>query len=299
MPGNVRARWISLRSVLRRDEFTRRVSAADAVRDAFAWYGLRRRRILRALVTSAGSEALLEVDAGPYRISWPRSAPLGRLGTALVELWVPSNPHYYFRDPTSVRAGDHIIDVGACEGGFALECLLRHGAARVWCFEPGQLMAQALRTTAAANHVTQRMQVVEAAVGERSGSCTFDDDPTDPLTSRVMGERGAANGRPVTQVMQYALDDWVAQHNVTRVDYVKVDAEGSDLDVMRGAREILARWRPRIAATTYHDPEHCNEMIALIESLRLGYTFHVSGVVSFGDVARPVMLHAAVPGGHE
>jgi hypothetical protein len=79
---------------------------------------------------------------------------------------------------------------------------------------------------------------------------------------------------------------------VDRVDYLKIDAEGSDVAVLEGASELLARFRPRIAATTYHEPDHCDRMIALLESLGVGYRFVVRGVVAVGGVARPVMLHA-------
>ena len=92
------------------------------------------------------------------------------LATALVELRAASNPHYYFRAPTPVRRDDHVLDVGACEGGFALECLVRFGASTVWCFEPSPAMTRALRLTAARNGLADRMRVVEAAVSSSAGT---------------------------------------------------------------------------------------------------------------------------------
>jgi hypothetical protein len=61
--------------------------------------------------------------------------------------------------------------------------------------------------------------------------------------------------------------------------------KGSDLEVLRGARETLRRCRPAIAVTTYHRPEHCEKMIDFLQSLDVGYRFHVKGAVAFGASA--------------
>ena len=42
------------------------------------------------------------------------------------------------------------------------------------------------------------------------------------------------------------------------VTYIKIDVEGFDVEVLRGAKELIKRFRPKIAVTTYHDYSHAD-----------------------------------------
>ncbi len=44
------------------------------------------------------------------------------------------------------------------------------------------------------------------------------------------------------------LDDWVHDHAINRVDFVKMDIEGGEFHALRGAQEMLSRFRPIIVA---------------------------------------------------
>jgi FkbM family methyltransferase len=299
MPGSVNARWKALRSVLRHEPQMSGVSAREAFRDAISWYGLSRLRIARNATIAPLETDLLWLDVGRYGIAWPANAPLDRLYSALVEISSPSNPHYYFREPTPVRAGDFVVDVGACEGSFALEATVRYGAERAYCFEPSPSMARAMRMTTARNGLAERIVVVEAAVSASSGVTDLHEDPTNPLVTRTADPPELSNGtaqRKSLRVERLSLDDWVRRDAIDRIDYVKIDAEGDDLAVLEGARELLTRWRPRIAVTTYHEPMHCKAMVEYLSGLGLGYRFRVSGVICVDSTARPVMLHANAEG---
>jgi hypothetical protein len=96
----------------------------------------------------------------------------------------------------------------------------------------------------------------------------------------------------VTQVEQLSLDDWAVREKIEKVSFLKIDVEGYDLKTLLGAKELLRRFRPKIAVTTYHDPNHAEKIHRFLTGLNLGYRTRVKGVVSFDGVARPVMLHA-------
>ena len=163
----------------------RRIGWTDVLRSAASWYGPARRSIHSRMRTERVSNDLVWVDLGPYGLAWPVATPVKRLAVPLAELWVPTNPHYYFHGLTPVRAGDRVVDVGACEGSFAVECIRRFGAATVHAFEPSRSMANALRITADRNGLQDRLQIIEAAVADRPGVVEFVDDPLNPLTSRI------------------------------------------------------------------------------------------------------------------
>jgi hypothetical protein len=50
----------------------------------------------------------------------------------------------------------------------------------------------------------------------------------------------------------------------SRIDYLKVDVEGADVDALKGASRILREHRPVAAVAAYHKPEHIAEIPELL-----------------------------------
>ena len=76
----------------------------------------------------------------------------------------------------------------------------------------------------------------------------------------------------ITQVV--TLDTFVNFYNIPRVDYIKIDVEGMDIDVLRGAEQTLKRFSPAIFI------EHSNNKYSVLDGIiaHLGvdnYTFQV------------------------
>src|SRR5574344_775665 len=71
------------------------------------------------------------------------------------------------------------------------------------------------------------------------------------------------------------LDDYVNEHNINKVDYIKMDIEGAEPKALQGAEETIKRFRPTMAICIYHDPSHLFELINYINSLYLYYNFHL------------------------
>jgi len=59
------------------------------------------------------------------------------------------------------------------------------------------------------------------------------------------------------------------------VSYIKIDVEGADLDVLRGARETILQYRPRIAAAIYHSDEHMLAIPEFLHELCPEYRFYI------------------------
>ena len=70
------------------------------------------------------------------------------------------------------------------------------------------------------------------------------------------------------------LDDYVREHNLD-VGLIKVDVEGFEPEVIRGALETIKKSHPVLVLAFYHTPEEFYELKSYIESLNLGYRFQV------------------------
>lgn len=199
------------------------------------------------------------------------------------------NPHCYTTAPIKLDGQATVLDVGACEGLFAYRALRRGLAKRVIAFEPSPIMATLIEKGMASNGIASGLQVVRAAVGEKSGSLKFDFDTT------ADAGRIAPDGARGTEVPCVTIDDYCRDSFVTlsQRDLIKIDAEGADFDVLKGAEETIRRYGPQIAVTTYHVDEHAASIAAWLQRIRPDYRMRLKGFSFWTDTPRPVLLQAS------
>ncbi len=160
----------------------------------------------------------------------------------------------YARFKEALAPGMTVLDVGASFGLFSVAAARAVGrSGRVFAFEPGQQTAAALRLHLEWNGVADRVQVIEAAAAERSGDDVFWEQEASFVASLLelaaREEPTAAEPRSVATV---ALDDFCARRGV-EPDVVKVDVEGSEAAVLRGARHLLRRRKAVFFLEVHHD----------------------------------------------
>jgi len=69
------------------------------------------------------------------------------------------------------------------------------------------------------------------------------------------------------------LDTYATRKNLPRVDYIKLDIEGAELDMLHGAAKTITRCKPKMAVCAYHKPEDLWTLATYIKSLRADYEF--------------------------
>jgi FkbM family methyltransferase len=142
-------------------------------------------------------------------------------------------PAVWGRVMREVSAGDHIAEVGASIGLYALAFAGRVGAAgHVTAFEPDPDSTSALEANIAVNGWQDRVTVIRAAVGQCSGQVRF---------ASARGQESRIEVRPdvrdgVIAVPMVTIDDAFAGR---RIDMIKIDVEGFEQQVLEGARTIL------------------------------------------------------------
>ena len=186
-----------------------------------------------------------------------------------------------------VRPGDVVYDVGANAGYYTLLASRLAGpAGRVVAFEPVPLNLARLRAHLRLNHVANAT-VVEAAVSDVEGDARF---TTTDCTET--GHIAAADPDPHAvgelEVRLVSIDARVAAGEIPPPDVMKIDVEGAELGVLRGAERVLRAHRPRLLVEL-HTPEMDRECPAFLEAL--GYDIEPfdrwpgTGVVRGGFVA--------------
>ena len=136
-----------------------------------------------------------------------------------------------------VNSGDTVIDVGANVGFWLMGVARRAGPeATIHALEAFPANATRLRAHLALNGLTW-VRCHEVAAGATPGEASFIPPPegNDGLGSLACD--GKASGYKVSVT---TLDAFCLDQGVSRVDMLKVDVEGGELLVFRGARNLLA-----------------------------------------------------------
>jgi FkbM family methyltransferase len=164
--------------------------------------------------------------------------------------------------PKLVARGGTAIDVGANQGVFAYA--LAGIADRVIAFEPNPDYASFARRM-----LRGRAEVHEVALSDKPGRATFtvplsDDGMVLHLAGSLKGTHAQFRNNQTYDVDVRPLDAF----GFADVRFIKADVEGSEREVLDGARDTIARSRPvillELLSGTHHDP--AAETAAICES---------------------------------
>ena len=178
--------------------------------------------------------------------------------------------------------GSVFLDVGAHIGYDTLKGSRKVGpAGKVIAFEPNPRTLEILRGNIAASHATN---VVVQPI-----ACTDKDETITLFDSTMEANSGASSlslqtadsqrkgTLPSYQVRGRPIDDVVRELGLVRVDVIKMDVEGAETMVVRGARQTLLRFHPRVVTEVV--AEHLKNLNSSVDELtalmaELGYTQH-------------------------
>lgn len=162
-----------------------------------------------------------------------------------------------------VPVGSVMLDVGANIGAIAVPMAMHVGVdGAVVAFEPQRLMFQLLCANAALNSVGN-LYPVRSAVGQKEGVVSV--VTLDPNVANSPGglEMNAGGDHPTETVAMLAIDD-LSRSTLERVSLIKIDVEGMEADVIRGARKTIGTYRPII----YVENDRADKSAELIDLVK-------------------------------
>jgi len=139
-----------------------------------------------------------------------------------------------------------IFDVGANEGDMTATCLARFPKANVVAFEPFKACFDELTRRFA--HISN-VRVENLALGASCGEAKLNVYSSNRMNSLLELDPGPENlmsnfeKTGSTAVAVDTLDDFCRRKNVTHIDLLKVDTQGYDLNVLKGAEQLLSEHR--------------------------------------------------------
>jgi FkbM family methyltransferase len=193
---------------------------------------------------------------------------------------------YRYKDKIYAKQGDYVIDGGACYGDTALYFAdVVKDKGRVFSFEFVEENLKMFKKNIEANpdkkdiiKLTERPlysdSLSEFSAAGTGPGCALSRDKTDKLYKTI------------------AIDDFVQQNQIKRVDFIKLDIEGSEMDALKGAIRTIKEFRPQMAICLYHKNKDFSEIPNFLKELVPEYELYLD---HFTIIDWETVLFAKVP----
>jgi len=144
----------------------------------------------------------------------------------------------------------NVLDVGCNYGFLSSVWALSHQVATVHAFEPHAEICNSVRKTIQMNGLDNKLFLHQKAVGSMNKTVDMFFYRTSS-NAQVVG-----NAEPERHpVQQVTLDSFCAENGIVRCDLIKIDIDGLELEVLKGAENIIRNCRPVIVVETNDNPK--------------------------------------------
>jgi len=145
-----------------------------------------------------------------------------------------------------VEEGMDAIDIGANIGITTVAVAKRIGRrGKLYSFEPTPQYFNILKKNVPSNGL-ENVEVYEVAVTDQVGRAYFYQKG---LSTGIVFEKGAEE----FEVSTTTIDRFLSEEKVERIDLINMDCEGSELLVLKGAKETLWKNKVKIFCEIHHD----------------------------------------------
>lgn len=147
--------------------------------------------------------------------------------------------------------GDVFFDIGAHIGYYsAIAATINGPSGKIFAFEPRPMNARFFKKHMKINNFTN-VSLYEMAVGETDEDVRFDT------------HKGSATGRVSKdgdlRVRQVSVGKMVKEGTLPAPDFIKIDVEGGEIEVLKGLANVISSSRPKMIIAT-HNPE-CHSFV--------------------------------------
>ena len=212
------------------------------------------KRRIKTLASAVGLDLVRRSNV-PFGVNWQNDA-WSLVGT----------------DPNPV-----VFDIGANIGQTAFKLIDRFPSAEIYCFEPVPSTFKRLSLNLSKY---PQIRCVNFALGEAEGQAEMTVD-RDRMNTLVSGTSSGATA----QVAVATVDGFCTTNGIAKIDLLKIDTEGFETAVLRGAERMLASGSIDLVLAecdfiTRRDQPHGN--FFEIHELLTGYGFRVVGLYNGG-----------------
>jgi FkbM family methyltransferase len=156
---------------------------------------------------------------------------------------------------SACKKGSVVLDIGAHIGLFSsIAAKIIGDTGKIFAFEPTPNTLSVLRQTIRINNLEDMVEPVKQAMGRETGKTIFfiSDNEADNSNSLVSYKQDRE--LKGVEVEINTIDNFAATKRLSRIDFIKIDAEGAEYDVLQGAAEVFRLYRPFCILAIHPEP---------------------------------------------
>jgi FkbM family methyltransferase len=163
----------------------------------------------------------------------------------------------------SIREGEVVVDVGAHIGTFSVKAAQKvTNQGKVIAVEPEKENYSLLLNNKKINRLDNLIPI-NGALASYTGKSLLYSRPGHSGGFSIVEKHSSQ----CTEVSVIKLDDLANRLCLRQIDFLKIDAEGSELDVLNGGKEILQRSSTKIVIAAYHKSDNPQKIFDILKSL--------------------------------
>jgi FkbM family methyltransferase len=183
-----------------------------------------------------------------YRFAYPKGAP-----PSAASRWSHFDELDVREELWDVRDGDHVVDIGSAFGSYAFAALAA-GAASAILINPSPIEQAVTWETAKLNGWQDRVQLIQKGLWSRNGWLSDEDQRFEPESMGPRAEFEIAkleDGKSTQRFPVCTLDSLALEAPSGRI-IAKLDVEGAEAHVVKGAPSFFSRFEPAFVLTEVH-----------------------------------------------
>lgn len=144
-----------------------------------------------------------------------------------------------------IRADDVILDIGANIGSWTLIFGKIARAGKVYAFEPANTFVR-LQKNLSLNPGLTHIEAFNIALGNENGLVEIDPDygetNNDGMNRMILGEQQTS----MANIPMTTLDAWSSKQDLKKLDWIKMDTEGMEYQIILGGKNVISRFKPKM-----------------------------------------------------
>jgi len=155
----------------------------------------------------------------------------------------------YYQHFYKTKENDIVVDGGANLGHISIFFSKQVGVkGRVYCFEPDKFNIERLNSNRQLNvDLHENINIEDLLLWNENILVDFEESGT--VASSAVWFSDKAN---VVKKQAVTLDSWAKKLELSRLDFIKMDIEGAEIEALDGCVEVIKQFKPNFAIASYH-----------------------------------------------
>lgn len=189
---------------------------------------------------------------------------------------------YNYNNIVCIEEEDIVIDGGACWGDTALY-FASSNAKKVYSFEFIQSNCNVFEKNISLNpDLANKIELIKHPLWDESNiNLSYSDNGP---SSNIGNQEQYYN-----KITSISLDDFAKEKNIEKIDFIKMDIEGAELNALKGAKNVIKSFKPKLAISIYHKNRDMIDIPKYIQTLNPDYEFYFDYYTTYGY---EIMLYA-------